>query len=237
VRQVASGETLIRHSTALSYLTPQAWTKASKAASASFLVSAIPDVLQRPLGFRLLAVRQFVEDVGGFVHPAALAARLRPYLFDRLPESERTIGDRELGTNRQPTPLEIEEQFAPRLRTLAHPVGEADKLLPALGCGSDDDQQALRGIFETGLHVNAVDPEVDVGRRRQHRSRKSFSQWWRSQIAHAPEPALWSEHKERELVPVTRAGSLCANSGRSLSPPRACRLRWRPAWLGSSARR
>src|SRR6266545_1911400 len=56
----------------------------------------------------------------------------------------------------------IEEQFPPRLRTLAHTVGEADKLLPALGCGSDDDQQALRGVFETGLHVNAVDPEVDV---------------------------------------------------------------------------
>src|SRR2546430_12355990 len=25
-----------------------------------------PDFLQRPLGFRLLALRQFVEDVGGF---------------------------------------------------------------------------------------------------------------------------------------------------------------------------
>src|SRR5262249_34076627 len=114
------------------------------------------------LGFRLLAVRQFVEDVGSFVHPAALAARLGPYLFDRLPESERAIGDRELRANRQPTPLQIEEQFSPRLRTLAHTVGEADKLLPALGWGSDDDQQALRGVFETGLHVNAVDPEVDV---------------------------------------------------------------------------
>src|SRR5262249_20661477 len=55
-----------------------------------------------------------------------------------------------------------EEQFPPRLRTFAHTVGEADKLLPALGCGSDDDQQALRGVFETGLHVNAVDPEVDI---------------------------------------------------------------------------
>jgi hypothetical protein len=70
------------------------------------------------------------------------------------------IGDPELGANRQPTLLQIEEQFPPRLRTLAHTVGEADKLLPALGCGSDDDQQ--RGVFETGLHVNAVDPEVDI---------------------------------------------------------------------------
>jgi hypothetical protein len=30
-----------------------------------------PDFLQRPLGFRLLAVRQFVEDVGGFVAPSS----------------------------------------------------------------------------------------------------------------------------------------------------------------------
>src|SRR4029077_13628748 len=115
-----------------------------------------------PLGFRLLAVWQFVEDVGGFVHPAALAAGLRPYLFDRLPESERTIGDREFGANRQPTPLQIEEQFPPRLRTLAYTVGKADKLLPALGCGSNGEQPALRSVFQTGLHVNAVDPEVDV---------------------------------------------------------------------------
>ena len=33
------------------------------------------------------------------------------------------------------------------LRTLAHTVGEPDKLLPAFGCGSDDDQQALRSVF------------------------------------------------------------------------------------------
>src|SRR6266446_1995405 len=105
-----------------------------------------------------LEVRVSARDV----HPATLAARLGPYLFEGLPEPERAIGDRELGANRQPTPLQIEEQFPPRLRTLAHTVGEADELLPALGGSSDDDQQALRGVFETGLHVNAVDPEVDV---------------------------------------------------------------------------
>src|SRR5437763_11338517 len=121
-----------------------------------------PDFLQRPLGFQLLALRQFVEDVGGFMHPAALAARLGPYLFERLPESKRAISDGELGANREPAPLQIEKQFPPRLRTLAHTVGEADKLLPALGCGSDDDQQALRAVFETGLLMNAVNPEVDV---------------------------------------------------------------------------
>src|SRR5215470_14453553 len=119
-----------------------------------------PDFLQRPLGFRLLALRQFVEDVGGFVHPAALAARLRPYLFDRLPDPSAPSATASSGPIDRPR--RIEEQFPPRLRTFVHTVGEADKLLPALGCGSDDDQQALRGVFETGLHVNAVDPEVDI---------------------------------------------------------------------------
>src|SRR5439155_661973 len=36
------------------------------------------------------------------------------------------------------------------------------RILPGLGCGADDDQQALCRVLETGLHVNTVDPEVDV---------------------------------------------------------------------------
>jgi hypothetical protein len=54
-------------------------------------------------------------------------------------------------------PLQVEEQLPPGLRTLAHAVDQADELLLALGRGSDDDQQALRGILEPGLHVDAVD--------------------------------------------------------------------------------
>src|SRR6476660_158767 len=48
-----------------------------------------PDLLQRPLGFRMLALRQLVEHIGGLVHPATLAAGLRPHFLDRLPEAER----------------------------------------------------------------------------------------------------------------------------------------------------
>src|SRR5262252_1895767 len=135
--------------------------KASKAASASFLVSAVQMSCSARLAFGCWLVGSLLRTLAVLCTPQR-AARLGPYLFDRLPESERAIGDRELGANRQPTPLQIEEQFPPRLRTLTHTVGEADKLLPALGCGSDDDEQALRGVFQTGLHVNAVDPEVDV---------------------------------------------------------------------------
>jgi hypothetical protein len=61
-------------------------------------------------------------------------------LFDRLPESERAIGDRDLGANRQPTPLHIEEQFPPKIAHFRAPsVRPISSFLP-LGCGSDDDQ-------------------------------------------------------------------------------------------------
>ena len=53
------------------------------------------------------------------------AARLRPYLFNRLPEAERAIGDCEFGAHRQPMPLQIEQHLPPRLRALAHAIDEA----------------------------------------------------------------------------------------------------------------
>ena len=136
--------------------------KASNAATASFLVSAIQISCKRPLGLRLLALRQLVQDVGGLVHPAALPAGLRPHLAERLPEAERAVGDGELGRDRQPAPLQIEQQLPPGLRALAHAVGEADQLLLALWRRADDDQDALRGVLEPGLQMDAVGPEVDV---------------------------------------------------------------------------
>jgi hypothetical protein len=48
------------------------------------------------------------------------------------------------------------------LCTFAHAIDQADKLLLALGRGTNDDQQALRVVLEPGLHVDAVDPEVHV---------------------------------------------------------------------------
>jgi hypothetical protein len=45
-----------------------------------------PDLLQCSLGLKLLALRQLVEDIGGLVHPAALPARVGPYLFEGLPK-------------------------------------------------------------------------------------------------------------------------------------------------------
>ena len=42
------------------------------------------------------------------------------------------------------------------------PAASADEFLLALGRGADDHQQALRGVLEPGLHVDAVDPKVHV---------------------------------------------------------------------------
>src|SRR5215208_4322417 len=56
---------------------------------------------------------------------------------------------------------------APILRAFAHAVGEAEQFLPALRCRADDDQDALLGVFKTGLQVNAVGPHVDVALGRQ----------------------------------------------------------------------
>jgi hypothetical protein len=82
--------------------------------------------------------------------------RLRPHFLDRLPEAERAVGDREFGADRKPTPLEVEEQFPPGLRALAHALDEADELLFALRRGADDDQQALRVVLQASLTTSAL---------------------------------------------------------------------------------
>src|ERR1700719_3037921 len=121
-----------------------------------------PDLLEHTLGLRLLALGQLVQDIGGLVHPTALAACPRPHLLDRLPEAEGAVGDRELGSHRKPPPFEVEEELFPRLRALAHAVDESDKFLFASGRGADDHQQTLCGLLEPGLHMDAVHPEVNV---------------------------------------------------------------------------
>src|SRR3954467_3967956 len=45
---------------------------------------------------------------------------------------------------------------------LAHAIDQADELLLALRGRADDHEKALGVRFKAGLHVDAVDPEVDV---------------------------------------------------------------------------
>ena len=96
------------------------------------------------------------------MHPAALAARLGPDLLKGLPEAECAVGDRKLRPDGQPAPPEVEQQLPPRLHALAHTIGQANKLLLAFRRRADDDEKALGVRFKAGLHVDAVNPDVDV---------------------------------------------------------------------------
>jgi hypothetical protein len=49
----------------------------------------------------LLALGQLVQDIGGLVHPTALAACPRPHLLDRLPGPDED-GDYQISTDGKP---------------------------------------------------------------------------------------------------------------------------------------
>src|SRR3954463_14547232 len=79
--------------------------------------------------------RNLVQHVGGLVNPTALVPGAREDLFDRLPETERAVADREVRRNLKPTLLDVDEELTPALRTLAHSGLEADEFFLALwGC-------------------------------------------------------------------------------------------------------
>jgi len=73
-----------------------------------------------------------VQHVGGLVNPTALVPGALEDFFDRLPEAERAVADREVRRNLEPTLLDVDKELTPALRTLAHPGREADEFLLAL---------------------------------------------------------------------------------------------------------
>src|SRR5271166_2581901 len=121
--------------------------KASNAASASLLVSAIQISCNARLAFGCWLFGSLLRTL------AVLCTQQR---------CSRAVGDGEFGRDRQTSVLQIEQQFTPILRALARAVGKAEQLLPALRRRADDDQDALLGVFKTGLQVNAVGPHIDV---------------------------------------------------------------------------
>src|SRR6266478_4990173 len=130
--------------------------KASNAASASLLVSAIQISCNARLAFgcwlfgsllRTLAVlctQQRCSRVVGHSSPSA-------FQKPSAPSATASSG----ATAR------------PRFCKFAHAVGKAEQLLFALRRRADDDQDALLGVFKTGLQINAVGPHVDVALGRQ----------------------------------------------------------------------
>src|SRR4051812_50160248 len=58
-----------------------------------------------------------VQHVGGLVNPTALVPGAREDLFDRLPEAERAVADREVRRNLKSTLLDVDEELTPVSRT------------------------------------------------------------------------------------------------------------------------
>src|SRR6267142_2420111 len=116
-------------------------------------------VLAQPRVKRLLSSDHFSVD-GTLIEAWASMKSFKP---NEPPDAGGTGG----GGRNAPNDLQIEQQFPPILRTFAPAVGEAEQLLFALRRRADDDQDALLGVFKTGLQVNAVGPHVDVALGRQ----------------------------------------------------------------------
>src|SRR5947207_11187086 len=115
---------------------PQVSTKASKAASASFLVAAIQISCSARLAFdcwlfgsllRTLAVLCTQQRWPRVFGHTSLIACQKPSAPSATASS----------CHRKPTPLQIKKELLPGLCTLAHAVNQADKLLLALGRGTN----------------------------------------------------------------------------------------------------
>ena len=77
-----------------------------------FRLGAI-DFPQRRFGLRLPLLRQFVEDIGSLMHPAALFLRGRPNLRQGFPEAQGTIPNGLLWIILQSLVLGLEHQCLP----------------------------------------------------------------------------------------------------------------------------
>ena len=91
-----------------------------------------------------------------------MLTRFGSHFAGRFPEPECAVGDHEFRSDREATPLEIEQQIAPVMRTFPGAVGKTDGFLLAFRRRTDDDEDALLLVFEAGLQVDAISPDVDV---------------------------------------------------------------------------
>src|SRR5580700_7632925 len=136
--------------------------KASNVASASLLVSAIQISCGDRLAFgcwlfgsllRTLAVlctQQRCSRVVGHSSPSAFQKPSAPSVTASSGATARPRFFKSSSSSRQSCALSRAPSVKP------------STLLPVLRRRADDDQDALLGVFKTGLQVNAVRPHIDV---------------------------------------------------------------------------
>ena len=97
--------------------------------------------------------------------PAALFPGLREDLAHRGPEAEPAVARGELGIDREPPVLDIQQELTPRLLALAVAIGDGDELFLPVSGGAHQHQNALAfvvRVLEPHVEVHAVRPDVDI---------------------------------------------------------------------------
>ena len=116
------------------------FAKSSDAETASFLVSAIQISAERPWP-GVQALRHFVQDVGGLVHPAALLAG-DGHSSPAPPRTRSRSANAMCGPCRPPTVHNEQHIIAILFQPWRVAFAGADMRLPAIRRRADDDQQS-----------------------------------------------------------------------------------------------
>lgn len=121
----------------------------------------LPIVVQMTLGFGLHRFWHGLEDIAGFMHPAALLAGGAKDLAQCGPEPQGAIADGQSRSHAQSPVLEIQQQLAPTLGAFAIAVSKAEHLLLIPFISADQHQHALLFLGHAWLEINPVGSDVD----------------------------------------------------------------------------
>src|SRR4051794_2368757 len=104
--------------------------KASNAASASLLVSAIQISCNARLAFGCWLFGSLLRTLAVLCTQQRCSRVVGPQLAERLPEAKRAVGDGEFGRDRQTSVLQIEQQFTPIRLPRDSRARDAERVVP-----------------------------------------------------------------------------------------------------------
>src|SRR5690606_3232580 len=121
---------------------------------------SLPDLVQRRLRFRLLRLRQLVEDVHGLVDPTALCARRRKYLGQGGPEAHWAVSRTGLRRRLERPIPQAQQQCRAALFGLAKAFSDREELLLARAIAADQHQQTAP-LVPAHVRLDAARPQVN----------------------------------------------------------------------------
>lgn len=127
------------------------------------LVLGVVDLLDRTLGRGLGGLREGVEHICSFMHPAPLVASVGEHLVQRVPKAERAVADGQGRSTHAPAGA-VPQQTRPRLGRFAVAVCHRDQFLRAVGAYTHQHQYCGLRFPQAYPQVHAVRPHVHVVR-------------------------------------------------------------------------